>query len=54
MVRKLKKSEWIYLASIMWKFAESNGGRISPLLKELVQKINSNLEVVIDDMGESK
>ena len=50
----MKKSEWIYLASVMWNFAESNEGRISPLLKELIFKINKNMEVIIDDMGESE
>jgi|TARA_R100000482_G_scaffold122500_2_gene70334 hypothetical protein len=48
----MKKSEWIYLSKIMWAFAESNEGKISPLLKELIQKINKNQGVIIDDMGE--
>ena len=48
----MKKNEWEYLAKVMWAFAESNNGKISPLLKELIKKINKNLGVIIDDMGE--
>lgn len=48
----MKKNDWYYLASVMWKFAETNNGRISPLLKELIQRVNKNLGVIIDDMGE--
>jgi|TARA_R100000458_G_C8115184_1_gene136390 hypothetical protein len=45
----MKKSEWIYLASAMWKYSEKNEGKISRLLKELVCKCNNNLEVIVDD-----
>ena len=45
----MKKNDWIYLANIMWSFAETNEGRLSPLLKELVIKINKNKEMIIDE-----
>tara|TARA_R100000700_G_scaffold38300_1_gene49467 strand:+ start:16848 stop:17018 length:171 start_codon:yes stop_codon:yes gene_type:complete len=48
----MKKSEWIYLANIMWDFSDTHDGKLSILLKELIQKINENMEVIIDDMGE--
>ena len=47
--KQMKKSDWIYLANIMWSFAETNDGRLSPLLKELVIKINNNREMIIDE-----
>tara|TARA_R100000388_G_C7241884_1_gene162011 strand:+ start:1200 stop:1361 length:162 start_codon:yes stop_codon:yes gene_type:complete len=45
----MKKSDWVYLANIMWSFAETNDGKLSPLLKELVIKINNNEEMIIDE-----
>ena len=48
----MKKSEWIYLASAMWAYAEKHDGKTSRLLKELVININKNKEMIIDDMGE--
>ena len=45
----MKKSEWIYLANAMWSYAERNEGEISRLLKELVIKVNKNMEMIIDD-----
>ena len=47
----MKKNEWIYLANAMWTYAEKHEGKISRLLKELVFKLNTNMEVIIDDMG---
>ena len=46
----MKKSEWIYLANAMWTYSERNEGEISRLLKELVIKLNTNMEMIIDDM----
>tara|TARA_R100001015_G_C4512603_1_gene83835 strand:- start:355 stop:483 length:129 start_codon:yes stop_codon:yes gene_type:complete len=37
----------------MWSFAESNEGRLSPLLKELVIKINNNMEMIIDEQEDT-
>ena len=45
----MKKNEWIYLANAMWAYAEKHEGKISDLLKELVYKINTNMEMIIDD-----
>ena len=49
----MKKSEWIYLANAMWTYAEKHEGKISGLLKELVYKINTNMEMIIDDRLEN-
>tara|TARA_R100000664_G_C2660930_1_gene77169 strand:+ start:139 stop:363 length:225 start_codon:yes stop_codon:yes gene_type:complete len=49
----MKKSEWIYLANAMWTYAEKHEGKISDLLKELVYKINTNMEMIIDDRLEN-
>ena len=49
----MKKNEWIYLANAMWTYAEKHEGKISRLLKELVFKVNTNMEVIIDDMGKN-
>ena len=46
----MKKSEWDYLAKAMWTYSEKHDGKISRLLKELVKKINNNMEVIIDGM----
>tara|TARA_R100001510_G_scaffold52020_1_gene52402 strand:- start:688 stop:867 length:180 start_codon:yes stop_codon:yes gene_type:complete len=51
--KKVNKNDWIYLANIMWSFAESNEGRLSPLLKELVIKINNNMEMIIDEQEDT-
>ena len=51
MVNLMKKSEWIYLANAMWTYSEKHEGEISRLLKEVVIKLNKNMEVIIDDMG---
>ena len=51
-VKKMKKSEWDYLAKAMWAYSEKNEGKISNLLKELIIKIHKNKEMIIDDMGE--
>ena len=48
----MKKSEWKYLAGVMWTFAENNDGKISPLLKELIIKVNQNLGVIIDELDD--
>lgn len=50
----MKKNEWIYLANAMWTYAEKHEGKISRLLKELVFKVNTNMEVIIDDMGNNE
>ena len=50
---QMKKNEWIYLANAMWTYAEKHEGKISRLLKELVFKVNTNMEVIIDDMGKN-
>tara|TARA_R100001591_G_scaffold76156_2_gene83996 strand:- start:290 stop:532 length:243 start_codon:yes stop_codon:yes gene_type:complete len=47
---QMKKSEWIYLANAMWTYSDKNEGEISRLLKELVIKVNTNMEMIIDDM----
>lgn len=49
----MKKNEWIYLANAMWTYAEKHEGKISDLLKELVYKINTNMEMIIDDRLEN-
>ena len=50
---QMKKNDWIYLANAMWTYAEKHEGKISRLLKELVFKVNTNMEVIIDDMGKN-
>ena len=40
----MKKNEWIYLANAMWTYAEKHEGKISRLLKELVFKVNTNMD----------
>lgn len=46
----MNKNDWIYLGSFMWKYSERNKGtRYSRLLKELIYKINTNMEMIIDD-----
>ena len=51
----MKKNEWEYLAKTMWDFAESNNGKISPLIKEMIAKINEKcLGVIIDELEEPK
>jgi len=54
MVNLMKKSEWIYLANAMWTYSEKHEGEISRLLKEVVIKLNNNMEVIIDDMGNNE
>ena len=54
MVNLMKKSEWIYLANAMWTYSEKHEGEISRLLKEVVIKLNKNMEVIIDDMGNNE
>tara|TARA_R100000734_G_C3260548_1_gene59371 strand:+ start:154 stop:372 length:219 start_codon:yes stop_codon:yes gene_type:complete len=52
----MNKSEWIYLANAMWTYAEKHDGKISSLLKELVIKVNKNMEMItneLDDNGEN-
>ena len=46
----MKKSEWIYLASAMWEYAEKHDGKISSLLKELIISVNKNMEMIINEM----
>lgn len=53
-VSPVKKSEWIYLARNMWAFADTNEGKLSPLIKELIYCINQNMEVIVDDLGEDE
>ena len=50
----MKKSEWIYLANAMWTYSDKHEGEISRLLKEVVIKLNKNMEVIIDDMGNNE
>lgn len=45
----MKKSDWIYLAKIMWDFSENHSGRMSLLLKELIKMVNTNKEMFIDE-----
>ena len=45
----MKKSEWIYLAKAMWKYAEKHEGKLSRLLKELVITANTNIEMILND-----
>ncbi len=54
MVNLMKKSEWIYLANAMWTYSDKHEGKISSLLKEVVIKLNKNMEVIIDDMGNNE
>ena len=54
MVNLMKKSEWIYLANAMWTYSDKHEGEISRLLKEVVIKLNKNMEVIIDDMGNNE
>lgn len=46
----MKKSEWIFLSRAMWNFADNTNGRVSPLLKELIRKINKNQGVILDEL----
>ena len=48
----MKRNEWEYLAKSLWAFAESNNGKLSPLIKELIVKTNTNLGVIIDELDE--
>ena len=50
----MKKSEWIYLAHAMRTYSDKHEGKISSLLKEVVIKLNKNMEVIIDDMGNNE
>ncbi len=34
----------------MWNFADNTNGRVSPLLKELIRKINKNQGVILDEL----
>jgi hypothetical protein len=49
----MKKSEWIYLANAMWAYSDKHEGEISRLLKEVVIKVNKNMEMIIDDRLEN-
>jgi len=49
----MKKSEWVYLANAMWAYSDKHEGEISRLLKEVVIKINKNMEMIIDDRLEN-
>ena len=49
----MKKSEWIYLASAMWAYTEKHEGEISRLLKEVIEEVNKNKEMIIDDRLEN-
>tara|TARA_R100001086_G_C11786143_1_gene244948 strand:- start:61 stop:285 length:225 start_codon:yes stop_codon:yes gene_type:complete len=49
----MKKSEWIYLANAMWTYSDKHEGEISRLLKELVIKVNKNMEMIINDRLEN-
>lgn len=50
----MKKSEWVYLAKVMWSYSEriETSGKVSRLLKELIININKNKEMIDNDMGE--
>tara|TARA_R100000734_G_C3318724_1_gene113256 strand:+ start:956 stop:1108 length:153 start_codon:yes stop_codon:yes gene_type:complete len=48
----MNKNEWVSLANMMWAFSETNDGKMSKLIRELILKINQNMEVILDDMGE--
>tara|TARA_R110002051_G_scaffold231774_1_gene293664 strand:- start:704 stop:925 length:222 start_codon:yes stop_codon:yes gene_type:complete len=48
----MKKSDFYYLTKAMWAYSEKNEGKISDLLKELINKIHKKKEMIIDDMGE--
>jgi hypothetical protein len=48
----VNKNEWVSLANMMWAFSETNYGKMIKLIKELILKINENMEVILDDMGE--
>ena len=58
----MKKSDYIEITRKLWHIADSgNYPSVRPhyfdvkerkLLKELIRKINKNMEVIIDDMGE--
>lgn len=50
----MNKSEWIDLARVMYQFSETNKGRISLLIKELIYKVNTNMEVILDDVGRTE
>jgi len=50
----MKKSEWVKLAGILWQYAETNNGKISPLIKEMIVKINKNMEVIIDELDDDE
>tara|TARA_R110002167_G_scaffold174345_1_gene373170 strand:+ start:814 stop:1047 length:234 start_codon:yes stop_codon:yes gene_type:complete len=46
----MKKNDWIFISKIMWEYSESHDGRMSILLKELIKKVNNNMEMIIDEM----
>ena len=43
----MKKSEWVLLASELWKQTEDP--IIGSLIEELIQKVNKNLGVILND-----
>ena len=49
----MKKNDWIYLANAMWKYAEKNEGRISVLIKQLIYEVNTNKEMIENDMDKN-
>ena len=50
---QMKKNDWVYLARAMWTYSEEHEGKTSRLLKELVIKINKNMEMIIDELDEN-
>jgi hypothetical protein len=51
----MKRNEWNYLAKAMWRFAEiETTGKLSPLIKEMVIKVNKNIEVILNELDEPK
>ena len=49
----MKKSDWMFLSKAMWNFADKTNGRVSTLLKELVQKLNKNQGVIVDELDDN-
>ena len=50
---QMKKNEWVSLANYLWKISEIKHPR-SPLIKEMIRKLNANMEVIIDEFNEDE
>lgn len=52
----MKRSEYYYLAGKLFEFASSSDGKLSPLIKELITKLNKDKtfeELLLDDVEQN-